>query len=247
MKPLLPEEICWKYSSHRAEIRWYIRITIVIIYFLSVDEFEQATYEILQSTMNMVRKLMEKCSSSVDYIVCVGGSSNMPQIKKYFEKNYPDIVTKVFEPDKAIAFGAAIYAEHLKEPQFLRDICKFSYGARYVEDFDTYHDKNRLRIWNIIYKGKQLPASGTSISTRLEDGNSDTYISVYESECTDDIYLPDKGTYIGDIRITGIINGKKGDETLLTMSIDQSGFMLLEAVDKKSGRSAYAEIQLKDF
>lgn len=214
---------------------------------ITLDEFESATSKLLQRTMKMVNKMMGNCQTPVDYIVCVGGSSNMPQIENAFETNYPDIAVKMYQPDKAIAFGAAIYAEHLTEEYFLRDICKFSYGARYVEDFDTYHDKNRLKIWNIIYKGAQLPTTGVSTSFRIEDGNENTYIAVYESECTDEKYLPEEGTYIGDIRVTGIENGKKGDKTLLTMSIDQSGLMVLEAVDEKSGKSAAAEIQLKDF
>jgi molecular chaperone DnaK (HSP70) len=191
--------------------------------------------------------MIRKCSAKIDYIVCVGGSSNMPQVRKSFVKNYPNIDVKLFEPEKAIAFGAAIYAEHLNESQYLRDICKFSYGAKYVEDYAKYHDKSRLRIWNIIYKDSQLPASGTSSSTRLEDGDYDTYIAVFESDCTDEIYLPINGTYIGDIRITGIENGRKGDGTLLTISIDQSGLMLLKAVDKRTEKSTIAEIQLRDF
>lgn len=214
---------------------------------ITVDEFERATAEILQSTMNIVKGMMKKCSTTIDYIVCVGGSSNMPQVKKAFERIYPDIEVKIHEPDKAIAYGAAIYAEHLTEPWFLRDICKFSYGARYVVEYDTYHDKERLRIKNIIYKDEKLPASGTSLSSRIEDGNYDTYIAVYESECKDEYYMPEDGTYIGDIRIGGIEDGKEGDKTLLTISIDQSGLMQLDAIDKKTGKTANVEIQLKDF
>lgn len=214
---------------------------------ISVEEFEAATAGVLRSTMDMVEALMKKQGNKVDYIVCVGGSSNMPQIRKTFEKNYPGITVKLFEPEKAIAFGAAIYAEHLKEPKYLKDICKFSYGARYVEDYNKYKDKNRLRIFNIIYKGSQLPASSSFRSSRIEDGCSDIYIAVYESECTNNMYLPENGTYIGDIRITGIVDGKKDDETRLTINIDQSGLMSLEAVEQKTGKTAEVEIQLKDF
>jgi molecular chaperone DnaK (HSP70) len=214
---------------------------------IHVEEFEHATAEILQSTMAIVSKMIKNCNREINYIVCVGGSSNMPQVIKVFEKKYPNITVKKYEPEKAIAFGAAIYAEHLSETQYLSDICKFSYGAKYVEDFATYKDENRLRVFNIIYKDNQLPATGTSTSIRIEDGNFDTHIAVFESECTDIKYLPENGSYIGDIRIKGIENGKRGDVTLLTMDIDRSGLMFLKAVDKRTGKSATAEIQLKDF
>jgi len=209
-------------------------------------EFEKITSELLQETMRLVDRLKSKCATKIDYIVCVGGSSNMPQVRKAFEKNYRNIEIKLFEPEKAIAFGAAIYAEHLTEENFLHDICKFSYGAKYIQDFEKYKDYNRLRIYNIIYKGDALPTSGKSTSAHIEDG-TDTYIAIYESECTDEIYMPEKGTYIGEIRIRGLHGSKKDDETDLTVTIDKSGLMQLKAVDKRTGKTAEVEIQLEDY
>lgn len=211
------------------------------------EEFEKITFELLQETMRLVDKLKSNCATKIDYIVCVGGSSNMPQVRKAFEKNYPDIEIKLFEPEKAIAFGAAIYAEHLTEESFLHDICKFSYGARYVEDFAKYKDYNRLRIYNIIYKGSPLPSSGEETSSHINDGATSSYIAVYESECTDYMYLPEDGTKIGEIEIRGLKDSKKGDETVLTMTIDKSGLMQLKAVDKRTGKSADVEIQLEEY
>ena len=230
--------------SARASISLRGRIYSCLI---TVEEFEEATAFLLRETMSIARRLMEKCGTKVDYIVCVGGSSNMPQVRRSLEKDYPGIPVRIFQPEKAIAFGAAIYAREMENEHFLRDICKFSYGARYVENYPKYHDLDRLRIWNIIYKGEELPASGTSTSTRIREDADSTYIAIYESECTDEVYLPEKGTYIGDIQITGIKNGRKGDKTTLIMSIDRSGMMILEAVDQRTGKNARARIQLKDF
>jgi len=211
------------------------------------QEFEKHSAELLQATMKMVANLKEKFGGKIDYIVCVGGSSNMPQVKAAFQKEYPDIELKLFEPEKAIAFGAAIYAENLTQENYLRDICKFSYGAKYVENFEKYHDWNRLRIWNIIYKDEILPASGESTSNKIEDGQKNTRISIYESECTDEVYLPEDGKYIGEIRITDLEDARKGDETLLTMTIDKSGLMQLTAVDRRTGKTVNAEIHLEDY
>ncbi len=211
------------------------------------EEFEYATEPILNRTMELVESLIQKCQTKVDYIVCVGGSSNMPQVRKAFERRYPNIAVKLYDPSNAIAFGAAIYAEHLDDEHYLRDICKFSYGGKYIENFEKYHDKNRLRIWNVIYKGSPLPASGTITSTKLEDGVTESYIALYESECTDDIYLPEKGVCIGSVSISGLTNSKKEDKIILTMTIDQSGLMQVEAIDMRTKKKAFAEIQLKDF
>ncbi|MDO4571116.1 MAG: Hsp70 family protein [Planctomycetia bacterium] len=214
---------------------------------VTIDEFEEASAHLLQQTMAMVKRVKNRCKTPIDDIVCVGGSSNMPQVKKVFEREFPGIPVKVHNPETAIAFGAAIFAEHLSEENFLRDKCKFSYGARYIENFEEFHDRTRLKIWNIIYKGDNLPASGTSTSCCVEDGNHSVYIAVYESECTDDVYPPEKGSYIGDIEITGIPDAHKNDRILLTMGIGRNGLMSLKAVHEKSGRFANVEIRLNDF
>ena len=213
-------------------------------------EFERQSSELLKMTMDMVDKLKRECSTKIDFIVCVGGSSNMPQVCSAFEERYPDFPKeniRIYEPEKAIAFGAAIYAEHFTETSFLRDICKFSYGARYIENYSKYKDKNRLRIYNIIYKDAPLPTSGTSDSYSISDGEANTYIAIYESECADYKYLPEDGTYIGEIMIKGIEDGRKGDKTLLTMTIDRSGLMHLEAVDERTGKTVHVDIQLEDY
>ena len=211
------------------------------------EEFECITAELLNKTIDMVEKLIKESSCDIDYIVCVGGSSNMPQIKNVLTKKYPSIPVKIYEPEKAIAFGAAIYAEHLKEPRYLRDICKFSYGARYIDNYEKYHDENRLIIYNIIFKGSKLPAIGTSNSYPFKDNQDGTFLAIYESECKDNKYLPEKGNYIGDISITGLEGRTKNDTTVLTMVIDQSGLMSLNAVDIKTGKSENVKIQLRKF
>jgi molecular chaperone DnaK len=214
---------------------------------ITVEEFEEATNMILQSAMRMVDRIVKESNAKIDYIVCVGGSSNMPQVGRAFKKNYPDIPVKLFEPEKAIAFGAAIYAGHLKESQYLRDICKFSYGARYIDDFKKYRDKNRYRIENVIFKGSPLPTTATSYSRIIEDDQESPFIAIYESNCIDKRYLPQNGTYIGDICIYGLEGAKEGDTTILIVSIDRSGLMSLKAVDERTGKSVSAKIQLKDF
>lgn len=204
-------------------------------------DFEKKSYELLKATMDMVDDLINKFGGKIDYIVCVGGSSNMPQVKAAFQKNYPDIKLKLFEPEKAIAFGAAIYAEHLTEENYLSDICKFSYGAEYIGDLDV------LRVFNIIYKDSKLPASGQTTSYKNRDGQTESVISIYESEYMNESYLPKDGKRIGVIKVTSSDDVKKGDETLLTMMIDKSGLMKLKAIDKRSGKTAKAEIQLDDY
>ncbi|MDR1135426.1 MAG: Hsp70 family protein [Clostridiales Family XIII bacterium] len=223
--------------------------------YISIEEFEKASSEILQSTMKLVRKMVEKCITKgkiddlddIDYIVCVGGSSNMPQVKKAFEKAYPKIPIKTYQPAAAIAFGAAIYAEHLTEAQYLRDICKFSYGIEVLDQWHRYYDENRTKISNLIKQGSQLPISAKITTVPIKDNQTSTRINIFESECTDDYYLPERGTEIGHVQIFDLVDHTTQDETLTTMKIDQSGLLHVEALDKKTGKKEEIEIQIKTF
>jgi len=214
---------------------------------ISLAEFEQETSKLMNSTMNIVERLIEKNNAKIDYIVCVGGSSNMPQVKTAFEMKYPDIPIKVYEPEKAISFGAAIYAENLTEDRFLRDICKFSYGVRFIEDYFLHKDKDRRKIYNYIFKGAILPASAELTGQPVEDGYSGITFAIYESECEDAKYEPQNGTEIGSVSVTGLVNSKASDSFLVTIQIDKSGLMCVKAIEKKSGKTAAAEIQLTSF
>jgi molecular chaperone DnaK (HSP70) len=201
---------------------------------------------LLKETMNMVDKLLLKNKTRIDYIVLVGGSSNMPQIKRAFTKAYPDIPLKLYEPERAIAFGCAIYAEHFEENNYLRDICKFSYGCRLIENFRKYRDTNRLIIVNLIIKGQQLPAS-KSISGIKVSSSSETKYEIYESEISDKTYNPKDGVHIGEVVVSGVPNGQEGDKSETTIEVDKSGLLKATTVDLKSGKSSTTRIHLKNF
>jgi len=210
-------------------------------------EFEQATRHLLDRTMQLTRRLLDNTRCNLDYIVCVGGSSNMPQIRAALEERFPQTPVRIYEPEKAIAFGAAIYAQNVEKPKFLRDICKFSYGVCYVEDYGTYHDENRLRVINFIYKGEALPAAAENISRLFRPGYKSVQFVLYESECMDRVYMPEQGTNIGKVVISGLVNSAAGDAFKTTLEIDRSGLLHAKSVDMKTGKSATTTIQLENF
>lgn len=214
---------------------------------ITLEEFEQATSGLLNSTMEIVDYVVDKGDASIDSIVCVGGSSNMPQVSRALKAKYPHIEVKIFEPEKAIAFGAARYAENINQESYLRDICKFSYGIRAVEDFKKYHDENRLRIYNIVYKDSQLPADASHGFSPLRDDCDSLFFAIYESECTDYSYLPEEGEYIGDLTLQLAPETKNTDNCTINVSIDRSGLMVVKANQDGTNRVASVELKLKDF
>lgn len=159
------------------------------------EEFENATSALLSRAAEVVRRSVSDIDggiSSIDKIVLVGGSSNMPQITKMLATEFPDFDSEnilVYRPSKAIARGAAIYAKlNLSHGSFLpdgpriRDCTAYSYG------FESHHNgSDELSIYNGILKGdkfdenRRIHFKSSSFIPRDNSQNAVTF-TIYESQ-----------------------------------------------------------------
>lgn len=128
--------------------------------------FEELTSEKLNKTINCVRRAVqlakvEDSDLKIDEIILVGGSSRMPMVRRKLEKEFPDVKIRMdrFEPDLAVAKGAAIHAQNLTEkttrtgrPMIGVDKGSRSYG---VNAIDT-SDGNTEKIFNLLYRTEPL-------------------------------------------------------------------------------------------
>ncbi|MFP4256190.1 MAG: Hsp70 family protein [Desulfobacterales bacterium] len=76
------------------------------------EKFEELTEDLLERTVDFTRQMLEaareKGYSGFDEIILVGGATRMPQVSKRIEEEF-SLAPKVFDPDEAVAKGAAIY------------------------------------------------------------------------------------------------------------------------------------------
>lgn len=75
-------------------------------------KFEEITADLIERTIEFTRQMLEDAKGKgyrqFNEFILVGGASRMPQVKERIEKEFK-IVPKIFDPDEAIAKGAAIY------------------------------------------------------------------------------------------------------------------------------------------
>lgn len=87
-------------------------------YELTREKFEEITSDLLLRTISMSNSVIEDAKakgvdkSQISEILLVGGSSRMPQVAKAVREEI-GIETKMFDPDEAVAKGAALYAENI--------------------------------------------------------------------------------------------------------------------------------------
>jgi molecular chaperone DnaK len=79
---------------------------------VSREKFEEITEDLLGRTIEFTKEMLEEAKNkgyrSFDEIILVGGATRMPQVKELIEKTF-STTPKVFDPDEAVAKGAAIY------------------------------------------------------------------------------------------------------------------------------------------
>ncbi len=79
---------------------------------LERQKFEEITQDLLERTIaftqEMLQEAREKGYDKFDEIILVGGATRMPQIPRRLQQEF-DVHVKMFDPDEAVAKGAAIY------------------------------------------------------------------------------------------------------------------------------------------
>lgn len=83
---------------------------------LTRDKFNELTAGLLNRTVTLTKDTIEEAKgrgiSHIDQLLLVGGSTKMPQVVERLSQEF-GIPHKVFEPDEAVAKGAAIYGHKL--------------------------------------------------------------------------------------------------------------------------------------
>jgi molecular chaperone DnaK (HSP70) len=81
---------------------------------LSRETFDGLTADLLERTIALTRQALAEAArqgvSTIDRILLVGGSSYMPQVQSRLKAEFANVEQKLFEPEQAVAKGAAIYA-----------------------------------------------------------------------------------------------------------------------------------------
>lgn len=214
---------------------------------VTLNIFEEITYDLMTRALECLNRVYAKNSAKykIDEIICVGGSSNMRQVRYNIKNAFPDMLVRLYEPEHAVVNGAAIYAELIhNDPtaSVLSDVSVFSYGIRAYEDYDK--DPNKLVIFNIVYKSSKLPTNGKHSFSTTRANQSAVDLNVFESENTSCKFeLDQPHTHIGRVTFPLPPNARKGYSITCEMTLKGDGFLYFNAVDE-AGKSVPAQFKL---
>ncbi len=235
---------------------------------VSRREFEECTSHLLERALDVVDRAMKyEGGYKPDKIVLVGGSSNMPQIRDgiIHRTGFDPEDVMVYEPSKAIAKGAAVFAKLNSQsddsalgPRVL-DMATLTYGfLSHSSDFE-----DREGIYNMIYKGDRFDENGTirirSDSSFIPRRDNQTIVSfrIYESEnrrgegFDDDWFDLNNGETYNGLSVTvqvppEFIGKARSFSVWPTMTLDSNGVLELTITDKTGKKLAYGISSSRD-
>ena len=151
---------------------------------LSRTKFEEITKDLLNETIektDVVFAVAKEKGYSIDEIILVGGSTKMPQVSNALVEKY-GIVPKVFEPDEAVAKGAAIYA--FDNYGFKPFSPAKEYVLKVLAEGDEMRQSIILNKWQFI--GDQNILTKEFVVSNC--GSGEINLDIYESTCLDSNY-----------------------------------------------------------
>lgn len=222
---------------------------------LTRADFDKATEGLLLKTIEMTDLCMEdmrkKDSRPIDEIILVGGSTYMPQIKSKLQEKY-GLPVSAWEPNEAVAKGAAIYASTLtvKKDEAgkivsgategklnITNVSSRSYGINAISG-------DKEIIANFILHNDELPKTVEQVFGIYSDDTRSLPLDLYEttsSEMTIDDpkqvqEILKKPVKSYTMNIDGVLN--REDHLVVKITIENNGLLTLEAEDSKYHKKA---------
>lgn len=126
-------------------------------------KFEEITQDLIERTValthDMLKEAEKKGYLSFDEIILVGGATRMPQVLNRIKKEF-SVTPRVFDPDEAVAKGAAIYGWKLaiKDGLIQKAAEKTGKTVDQVKELDQSND---MELEQVLEEVEQLVAEDT--------------------------------------------------------------------------------------
>ena len=198
---------------------------------ISQATFKELTEELLDRTIDCTHHAigLMKEQITIDEIILVGGSSRMPMVKERLMREFPNIKIRLdrFEPDLAVAKGAALYAANTS---VIDDKSARSYGIL-----------TTTGITNVLLRTDPMVFEGISHFITSSEGQSSVWIKVYENSSAEPTIHQSKGDLILKRELSWGKPVPKGTEVTAFVRRGKDGIVHIEV--KCESSSVTLEIQ----
>ena len=192
---------------------------------LTQAKFNELTSDLVEATVEPMRKALKDAGLSVDQInkvILVGGSTRIPAVQEAVKKVTGKEPFKGINPDECVAIGAAIQGGVLGgevKDVLLLDVTPLSLGLETEGHIFT----------KLIERNTTIPTSKSQVFSTAADGQTTVEIHVLQGERQ----MAYDNKTLGRFQLTGIAPAPRGVPQIeVTFSIDNNGIVNVSAKDK---------------
>ena len=230
------------------------------------EAFDNVTAAELERTIMLVDDMLAKkgltMASDIDEIILVGGSTRMPQVQQKLEQVYGKPISS-FEPDKAVAMGAALTAAGASVDASggagaslggARASLGGDAGAIEIQNADgsttTFIEKctksygvvaldenDKEMVANIIFKDTEKPAHQEREFGTSVANQSNLNLRVYENNSLEADATIDESTQMYESCLVELTPGlPKGAPINIIFDLDGNGVLTITAIDVNNNK-----------
>ena len=204
------------------------------------SKFEELCLDLFKKCLPPLEQVLKDAKmtqSQIDEVILVGGSSRIPKIQSMLQEFFNGKeLNKEFNPDEAVAYGAAIQAAVMTnikdesiERLMLLDVNPFSLGIETVGGVMTV----------FIPRNSTIPCKKTQIFNNYTDNQTFFIVQVFEGERQ----LTKDNNFLGKFLLSGLPPSPKGQLQIeITFDIDANSILYVGAVEKTTGISQKMDI-----
>lgn len=202
-------------------------------YTLTLEDYRTLCSELIERIKFPINRAMSDADltlEDVDGLILVGGATRMPIFQQQISRVFSRIPQTQYNPDHAIATGAAIQAgmsaraKELKDV-IMTDVCPFTLGV------EVNNKHGQSEFLPIIERNATIPVSETRSVYSAHPEQEKVLIKIYQGEH----YLPKDNVFLGDLEINleplNIIQ-----ELYLTYTYDLNGVLEVEVTNVASDK-----------
>ena len=196
---------------------------------LTRAKFDEMTHDLVQATIEPVRKALKDSGltlDKIDRVILVGGSTRIPAVQAAVKEITGKEPYKGINPDECVAVGAAIQGGVLGgdvKDVVLLDVTPLSLGIETLGGVFT----------RLIERNTTIPVKQTQVFSTAADGQTSVDIHVLQGEREMAAY----NKTLGRFQLNGIAPAPRGVPQIeVTFDIDANGIVHVSAKDLGTGK-----------